>query len=308
MKYNLKINSQTNPWPRHELIFELDGHKFIDSVTIYAIGDDDSAVPECTFYFRIKGSSYYNQVVLDIYQREIISLFPTFDLKARRFVPAVSLNSKEQAIVLAFSERFFSVFEISNEDKEKTKNFLTSIFEQKDPMDLITSLIRQDKLQEALDKAVLSENQGHANILYKTAETFFNCNYLQYAYLAFSSVPKSDPNYKLSQITAGKLAASSVVKFTTEQEKIEAVFKYCSNAGDEGQAYIDNFFKNLMNAKDLQIKNIQTNFATIYSFATILAQQNQEIENLRKELKAARSANSQYTNPSNEKKESPKPG
>lgn len=235
---------------------------------------------------------YYNPDKTRQIQFSVKSLFSHLGLEINSWSDPTRLNllkaTKDSTIACA--KTFFPHLSLTKDDQDKILEFLeTGIFTHQQVFEKILTFIYEQKIQQAFDEAVWCEKKGYKGILYQIGQATFDLKHFQPAYVIFSSVPASDPNYIKAQLAAAKLAALPQVPFKNEAEKYKAVFTHCQNAGKEGQLFIDNFFKNathLNDSEEYEIKNVQTNFETLVNLANIIAQQQDEIMHLRQKLSA----------------------
>lgn len=212
---------------------------------------------------------------------------------------SVTLQDATKESTIACAKALFRNIDIDKEDKKQILEFLESgIISHKELLSQIIDLVLKGNVQAAYDKAQLSEQHGYKGIMYQLGEVFFDKKYIQPAYTVMSEVPKTDPNYTKAQITAAKLAASPEVPFDSEAERLKTIFTHCQNSGQEGQSFIDHYFRGLTKLDDSQehqIKDVKANFETLASFAAIIAEQGDEIKRLKRKLAKAKESKQETT-------------
>jgi len=276
----------------------------VESFT-FSITEDRNYVSGLRYYFNIevrdKGSIGTVLESTRAIQKSVKGYFSGLGVKMNDWssYSDVTLMDRTKESTLACAEALFRHIDIDKEDKDKILEFLeTGIISHKELLSQIIYLVLKGNVQAAYDKAQLSEQHGYKGIMYQLGEVFFDNNHIQPAYIVMSEVPKTDPNYTKAQITAAKLATSPEVSFASETERLKAIFTHCENSGQEGQAFIDHYFRGLTKLGDNdyhQIKDVKANFETLASFAAIIAEQGDEIKRLKKKLAKAKESKQEAT-------------
>lgn len=213
----------------------------------------------------------------------------------------IEMSDLTQTEFLHCTKEILNHLTFSSEDTAKLLHFTEQgILSEQQILEKITLLVHTFKHQEAFDLAMECNNKGYPGILYTLGGIFLVNQYIQPAYIVFSNVPQDDSNYLNAQMHAARQAALPDITFSSERERCRTVFNHCQNAGEPGRPIILHFFKNIIGPETTQhylLEQVDTDFDTLFNFATVMSQQGSKITQQQREIKELKEKLAQYETP-----------